>query len=228
LRPFPLEFSPLVDYQFTLNLNGVAGTPQLSDTFTSLAYPGLLIPGTHTITVEYVNGCIKTSLPFTINPSDVDELTLSIDNGGLNEIIATSTGGSGGNVYSFNGINNGSDNSYIITVSGTYTVRVTDDSGCYKEDSKFVPFIPIVIPNVFTPGDNGINDGWAPQNTSNYKDLITYIYDRYGRKVKELREGEFWDGKYENKELPTGDYWYVIKVNENDDREYVGHFTLYR
>ena len=32
-----------------------------------------------------------------------------------------------------------------------------------------------------------------------------------------------------NTELPTGDYWYVIKLRgENDDREFVGHFTLYR
>jgi gliding motility-associated-like protein len=162
-------------------------------------------------------------------------LTLSIDNGGLNEIIANMTNpvtgvlsGSPAYTFSFNGINNGSDNSYIITQSGNYVVKVTDSNGCSITKSKYVPFIPIVIPPVFTPDEDGNNDGWAPQNTSNYKNLITSIYDRYGRKVAELREGQFWDGKYEKKELPTGDYWYVIKVNENDDREYVGHFTLYR
>jgi gliding motility-associated-like protein len=41
--------------------------------------------------------------------------------------------------------------------------------------------------------------------------------------------GPGWDGTYDGKELPTGDYWYVIKLNgENDSREFVGHFTLYR
>jgi gliding motility-associated-like protein len=88
--------------------------------------------------------------------------------------------------------------------------------------------VPIFIPNVFTPNGNGGNDMWGPWNTANYKDLMTRIYDRYGRKVAELKEGQFWDGKYEGKELPTGDYWYVVKVDGNNDREYVGHFTLYR
>ena len=41
--------------------------------------------------------------------------------------------------------------------------------------------------------------------------------------------GEKWDGRYHGKELPTGDYWYVVKLNdENDNRDFVGHFTLYR
>jgi len=38
-----------------------------------------------------------------------------------------------------------------------------------------------------------------------------------------------WDGLYKNTELPSGDYWYIIKLKgKNDDREFVGHFTLYR
>lgn len=33
----------------------------------------------------------------------------------------------------------------------------------------------------------------------------------------------------EDHNLPSGDYWYVIKLQgESDDREFVGHFTLYR
>jgi gliding motility-associated-like protein len=41
--------------------------------------------------------------------------------------------------------------------------------------------------------------------------------------------GESWDGKYQGVELPSGDYWYVLKLNNSkDDREFVGHFTLYR
>ena len=44
-----------------------------------------------------------------------------------------------------------------------------------------------------------------------------------------MRLGEKWDGKYNGTELPTGDYWYVVKLNDpRDDREFVGHFTLYR
>lgn len=80
-----------------------------------------------------------------------------------------------------------------------------------------------------TPNDDGQNDTWGPQNTSNYPNITTDIFDRYGRKVKILRQGETWDGRYDGNELPTGDYWYIIKLgNPNDDREFVGHFTIYR
>jgi gliding motility-associated-like protein len=46
--------------------------------------------------------------------------------------------------------------------------------------------------------------------------------------IAELPEGSFWDGKYQGKELPSGDYWYVVRVDGSNDKEYVGHFTLYR
>ena len=41
--------------------------------------------------------------------------------------------------------------------------------------------------------------------------------------------GVYWDGKYNGTELPTGDYWYVVRPNSTAlNKEYVGHFTLYR
>ncbi len=48
------------------------------------------------------------------------------------------------------------------------------------------------------------------------------MFDRYGRKIKIL--GPFdkgWDGKYESKQLPSGDYWYIIELNDGSGRKYV-------
>jgi gliding motility-associated-like protein len=43
------------------------------------------------------------------------------------------------------------------------------------------------------------------------------------------RDDSGWEGLYQDTKMPTGDYWYVVKLNgEEDDREFVGHFTLYR
>ena len=37
--------------------------------------------------------------------------------------------------------------------------------------------------------------------------------------------GEYWDGRYNGTELPTGDYWYVVNPNSPIlDKQYVGHF----
>ena len=44
-----------------------------------------------------------------------------------------------------------------------------------------------------------------------------------------LQDTDPWDGFYNQADLPTGDYWYIIKLNGDEDtREFVGHFTLYR
>ena len=76
---------------------------------------------------------------------------------------------------------------------------------------------------------DGVVDGWAPECADQYAFLEFSIFDRYGRKVVTLRQGQKWDGMYNEKELPTGDYWYVVNLNDpSDDRDFVGHFILYR
>jgi gliding motility-associated-like protein len=90
-------------------------------------------------------------------------------------------------------------------------------------------FIDVELPNFFTPDGDGKNDFWAPKNTQAYPQILTVIFDRYGREVARLGINDNWNGLYREKELPSGDYWYIVKLNgEADEREFVGHFTLYR
>lgn len=223
-------FSPLADYLFSLD-DPTMATAQNSNIFTSANYPSLLVPGTHVIYVTNANGCPHQTLPFTITAADVDPLMWQgpgLVQGGLNEIVANVQGGTQPYTYTFNGYNNGNDNSYVYDQTGPYTVVVTDSAGCFITMTKPFTFIPIYIPDVFTPDGDGNNDEWKPQNTSIYPNLKTKVYDRYGRVVAELNEGQGWNGKYHGNELPTGDYWYVLKVDGNDGQEFVGHFTLYR
>jgi gliding motility-associated-like protein len=184
-------------------------------------------PGTHFISARHTNGCIQPTQNFTI--IQINPLAVILNNGGLNEIVANTTGGSGAYQYTFNGESTGTNNTYIIYRTGEYIVEVVDSEGCTATDTKQFTFIDIKIPNVFTPDGDGNNDTWSPTNTRNYPDLMYHIYDRYGRKIGTYREGQFWDGKYNGLELPSGDYWYTLKLNnDKDDREFVGHFTLYR
>jgi large repetitive protein len=227
------SFDPIVDYTFVLTQIGPPAStsaPQVgNNVFTSVTHPQLLTPGGFSVTVTNVNTCEKVSDVVTVTADNLVPLTLTLDQGGLNQIVATATGGSGGYTYTFNGEYTGSNNVYVYYYSGIYTVVVTDSSGCTAEAKKEFIFIPIVIPDFFTPNGDGTNSTWTPLNTSNYKNLKTFIYDRYGRKLREMNEGEKWDGTYEGKEVPSGDYWYVVKVNDpKNDQEFVGHFTLYR
>jgi large repetitive protein len=183
--------------------------------------------GKHKILVKHKDGCEQLTLEFEI--LQIDPLSVLLTQGGLNEIVATPTGGAGGNTFTFNGESTGSNNKYIYYSSGNYTVVVTDDNGCQATDTKPFEYIDIEVPEIFTPNGDGNNDGWRPNKTENYPDLIYYIFDRYGRKLGTFSQPESWDGRYDGKELPTGDYWYALKLrNVKDEREFVGHFMLYR
>jgi gliding motility-associated-like protein len=196
-------------------------TYQDSNVFVNVA------PGRHTVTARHTNGCEQTTLPFIIEV--LQPLTLTLADGGLNEIVATATGGGGDYQYTLDGEPYGSVNKFIIYKSGTYTVTVTDKNGCTATATRYFEYIDVCIPNHFTPNGDGINDTWAPGCTINYKDLTFDIFDRYGRVICKYKLGQKWDGRYNGAELPSGDYWYVLKLNDNkDDREFVGHFTLYR
>ena len=200
------------------------GPDTLNNVFTGLT------PGLHTVNVQ-IDGCAK-DVTFTIDA--VTPLTLAINPvSGLNQILVTAGGGSGNYVnyeFSLGGtvLQSGNSNAYITTQTGTYTIVVTDSNGCTATIDIYKVFIPIKIPDFFTPGGDGINEGWGPTNTENYKNIETKIFDRYGREIASLRVGELWYGKYNGNELPSGDYWYVIRIDGKNDTQYVGHFTLYR
>ncbi len=193
---------------------------QTSNVFNNLS------AGRHTVDVRHTNGCIKQVI---FNVDQVNPITIALSDGGLNEIVSTVSGGFGNYQYSLNGEPQGSQGNFIIYKSGDYTVTVTDANGCSATATRYFEFIDIKIPNVFTPNGDGNNDTWAPTNTINYKDLIFEVFDRYGRKIGTYREGQSWNGKYNGNELPSGDYWYILRLrNVQDAREFVGHFTLYR
>jgi gliding motility-associated-like protein len=197
------------------------GTYQSENIFTNIA------PGQHTITARHTDGCIQSTSPFHI--SEIQPLTLTLANGELNEIVATANGGHGEYRYSFEDEPFSLTNKLLIYKSGIYKVIVTDKYGCTCTISQYFTYVDVCIPNYFTPNGDGISDEWGPDCTINYKKLTYTIIDRYGRTIGEFKFGQKWDGKYKGQELTSGDYWYVIKLNDpKDNREFVGHFTLYR
>lgn len=208
------------------SLNG--GAYQTSNIFINVP-PGI----NHIINVRHTNGCIKQTSAFSI--IDYQPLQLVLSDGEINQIVATANGGSGIYEYdvrlesSSSSEPFGNTNTFVISESGNYTVTVTDSFGCIASATRFYEFIDVCISNYFTPNGDGVLDEWGPGCTINFEDLTFDIFDRYGRKVASLLAGQKWDGTYNGANLPSGDYWYVVKLNdEKDDREFVGNFTLYR
>jgi len=161
---------------------------------------------------------------------------------GLNELRLLGKNGVPDYVFYFNGVHKGNESTYIVRVQDPEGVdpsdnklkkrieaKVEDSKGCTAQEVFYVDYVDIEIPRFFTPNGDGENDTWSPRNIQQYPNILTQIYDRYGRLLKELTNRDTWDGTYNGKALPTGDYWYIITLGEeNDQREFKGHFTLFR
>ena len=117
-------------------------------------------------------------------------------------------------------------NIFTDVAPGVHTVYVKDLDGC-GTTSQIINVIG--IPKFFTPNGDGYNDTWNVLGLTSSKNFNTtiYIFDRYGKLLKELSPiSKGWDGTFNGEPLPTDDYWYTIYFE--DGRTEKGHFTLKR
>ena len=116
-----------------------------------------------------------------------------------------------------------------LTYDYPHTALVRDELGCEGVTVFVVMAPPVVIPDYFSPSDDGVNDSWDLSNIMDaYPNTKVTIYDRSGKVVAVL-EGDTsdWDGTYNGHPLPSTDYWYLINVPELR-KQFTGHFTLIR
>ncbi len=187
--------------------------------------------GVHTITVRHNDtGCTDVPVEITVEHYEPIFITdVTKDATGLNGYVIQFNGGIEPFEFAMNDLDAFvTTNSFSINHSGIYTFYVKDEKGCIAEFE--LELKDIEVPNFFTPDGDGINDTWYPNNVDIYPNITVDIFDRYQRLLVSLKGIQAsWDGSYKNKPLPSGDYWYHVKLNEvGDDREFKGNFTLFR
>jgi len=111
----------------------------------------------------------------------------------------------------------------------TYQLKATTDVGCDATASVTVTVAhQINIPNTFTPNGDGINDLWEIAYLSNYTKCIVNIYDRYGSLVfQSIGYGKPWNGTYNGKKAPVGEYYYLIDLKDGS-KAMAGGLTVLR
>ncbi|MBI3510792.1 MAG: gliding motility-associated C-terminal domain-containing protein [Bacteroidetes bacterium] len=69
----------------------------------------------------------------------------------------------------------------------------------------------VIIPNIFTPNGDGVNDSLVINSKCEIK--LT-IYDRWGMKLYSTSgEHVSWDGKYKNSPVTDGVYYYIAEID---------------
>ena len=247
--------NPSPDYsKITYSLNGGASAT-FTRTVGNIAYIDNFNRGSVTQTVEVtytivssipgMTGSCSASETITIDPYTPLTVTRVTTNTTLNTLEVLAQGGRTNNfrgyTYYFNEVSKGDNPVYKVNhndpekeIGGrrykVVNVRVEDAEGCTVTATYEVEYFDIEVPNYFTPNGDGENEVWKPKYLDNNVNARIYIFDRYGRRLVVLESGQGWDGTYEKRPMPSGDYWYIIEINDQlyDKREFYGNFTLFR
>ena len=121
----------------------------------------------------------------------------------------------------------------MYAIGGTYTVTLYARKGTCLESTQHIITVEVpsklVVPNVFTPNGDGVNDFFFLEAKS-LSEISVLIYDRWGHKIYEVisEKGNIvWDGKNQlGKEVAEGTYFYIIKATGKDGGSYDKNGTI--
>ena len=170
----------------------------------------------------------KMSLKVHVHEIPALEVVLEIAEDGIQRnLLAQAEGGSSPYTYTLDNFLSNDDGRFDNVGGGYHQISLVDYYGCSTDTTVSVT-IPLVPDKFFTPNGDGNNDLWQIRNIESVPAYV-YIYDRFDRKVAEYTPGSFtgWDGIYNGHQLPSADYWYVIREAATG-KTLKGHFTLHR
>lgn len=126
--------------------------------------------------------------------------------------------------FSLDGIHYGDQPYFGQLPMGEYQIYVRDKSDCgvVVKDAYL-----LMYPKYFTPNADGYHDFWNIIGSNTDPNMKVSVFDRYGKLITSFFGRDLgWDGTYNEKALPSNDYWFV--VSRSNGKNYKGHFTLKR
>ena len=92
-------------------------------------------------------------------------------------------------------------------------------------DNRCMPFFA----NTMTPNGDGANDSFFIQNIETFPNNHLIIYNRWGHIVYETNGYlNDWEGTYNGKLLPAGTYYYIMELNDEEQRKHSGYLSILR
>ena len=112
--------------------------------------------------------------------------------------------------------------------NGTYVVVLTsiNSGGCMAYDTLIIDVInELIIPNVFTPNGDGVNDNLVFKNLHAFPDNKLIVLNRWGKTIFEKTGYQNdWNGANNS----DGTYFFILELNDKDNTVHKGTITILR
>ena len=195
--------------------------------------------GTYSVLITDANGCVATGTSTIFTVPSIAPVTASItpplSQGTAPLNVTFSSNATNATSYTWNlGDGTGStvqNPATTYTAAGTYTVvLLASNSACSVLDTAIVIIdspVSIVIPNIYSPNGDGLNDEWYI-TTIGIRDLHCDIYNRWGTLVYQLlAPNDVWNGIMNNgNKASEGTYYYILDATGFDGKSYKSHGSL--
>ena len=149
-----------------------------------------------------------------------------------NNTIEVFVQGNGSYEYAINGGEFQDSSVFEDVPPGQNTLVINDKNGCGTTNP--IPFLVVGYPKFFTPNGDGIHDAWNILGIETLTDPVVFIFDRYGKLIKQLDETTVgWDGTFNGRPMPSSDYWFRLEYERDESGVLVAntirtHFSLVR
>ncbi len=184
--------------------------------------------GTYEVTVSNNYGDLRCEASKNLNVVESNIATITnietVDWTQNENVITVYVEGNGDYEYSLDGVTYQDENQFTNLNIDDYMVYVRDKNGCgiVTEDIYLLHY-----PKFFTPNSDGYHDTWQLYNSDKEPNNKIYIFDRYGKLIKQMSPNSLgWNGIFNGQLMPQNDYWFLLE--RENGKQYRGHFTLKR
>lgn len=139
--------------------------------------------------------------------------------------------GDGEYEYAVNGGEFQDEAVFLDVPPGMNTLIINDKNGCGITEP--IEFLVVGYPKFFTPNGDAFNNTWEVKGIEELSNAQVFIFDRYGKLLKQLDNVNGWDGTLNGSQLPASDYWFRLDYDRTEQTVVVAktvrnHFSLVR